>query len=144
MFSPLLKSVIAREGLAVVGQDTLDDLAADLEYAALFFAGDAARHAESDDVAIILPELVRAFRGAFTPLVVARDAERPLQRRYRFNAFPALVFLRRGGYLGVIQRVLDWQDYGAEIAAILRREQSDPPRFEFPEGCGAPAPGLAN
>ncbi len=144
MFSPLLHSVIQREGLTVVDTETLDETAPGFELAVLLFAGDAARHAESDDVAIILPELVRAFRGAIVPLVIDRDSERELQRRYRFNAFPALVFLRRGGYLGVIPRVLDWQDYVVQIGEILSREPSAPPRFEFPEGCGAPVPDSVN
>jgi hydrogenase-1 operon protein HyaE len=84
---------------------------------------------------VILPELARALQEAFRPAVVNPASERKLQARYRFNAFPALVFLRRGEYLGVIKRVLDWDDYLHEIADILVREPTEPPRFEFPEGC---------
>lgn len=140
MFSPLLQSIIEREGLAVVDHESLDAVAPEHAHCVLFLAGDAARLAESNDVAVILPELAKAFEGAFTPLVAARDSERELQRRYRFNAFPALVFLRRGEYLGAITRVLDWHDYVERIAGILAGEVSDPPPFRFPEGCGAPAP----
>ncbi len=65
-----------------------------------------------------------------------------MQRRYRFNAFPALVFLRGSGYLGAICRVLNWQEYLSEIASILALEPSVPPPFELP-GCvpGAGANG---
>lgn len=140
MFSPLLQSIIDREGLTVVDHECLDDIVGEQPHSVLFFAGDAIRLAESNDVAVILPELARAFEGVFRPLVVARGSERELQRRYRFNAFPALVFLRHGEYLGVIPRVLDWQDYVEQIAGILMREVSDPPPFRFPDGCGAPAP----
>lgn len=140
MFSPLLQSIIEREELAVVDHKTVDAVVGAQPHSVLFFAGDAARLAESNDVAVILPELAKVFEGVFRPLVVARESERELQRRYRFNAFPALVFLRHGEYLGVIPRVLDWQDYVEQIADILTREVSDPPPFRFPEGCGAPAP----
>ena len=138
MFSPLLSSVIARHDMAVVDDATLDGFAADNEIVSLLFPGDSNRLAESDDVAIILPELVEAFQGAFTPAVVAPASERKLQLRYRFNAFPALVFLRRGEYLGAIKRVLDWDDYLNAIADIIVREPSEPPRFEMPDGCATP------
>jgi hydrogenase-1 operon protein HyaE len=95
---------------------------------------------ESADVAVILPEILKQFKGRLTPALVERNAERALQRRYRFNAFPALVFLKGAGYLGTICRVLDWQDYLAEIATVLAREPSEPPPFEFP-GC---VPSTAN
>lgn len=135
-FSPLLQSIIDRHGYRVVDEDDLDEAAGALEHSALFFAGDADRMAESNDVAVILPELEKALAGALTPLVVARDCERALQRRYRFNAYPTLVFLRRGQYLGAIQGVQDWIDYLQQIRALLTSEPSDPPPFKFPEGCG--------
>ncbi|MCB1465270.1 MAG: hydrogenase-1 expression HyaE [Nitratireductor sp.] len=144
MFSPLLQSIIEREKWAVVDHESLDELARGNLFSVLLFAGDAGRLAESNDVAVILPELVKTFDNLLVPLVVSRDSERELQRRYRFNAFPTLVFLKEGGYLGAIPRVLDWQDYVHEIAAILTREASDPPPFEFPEGCGAPKPDSVN
>jgi hydrogenase-1 operon protein HyaE len=108
----------------------------------LFVAGDAERIAESNDVAVVVPELDKAFEGAVTVLVADRDSERGIQRRYRFNAFPALIFLRHGEYLGCIQRVQDWTDYLRAIPDILAREPSNPPPFKFPDGCGAPQPNL--
>ena len=135
MFSPVLNAMIARHGFAVVDEATVDVFAATNDLVALFFPGDWQRLGESNDVAVILPELAQAFQGAFRPAVVGAASERKLQARYRFNAFPALVFLRRGEYLGVIKRVLDWDDYLYEIAGILMREPTEPPRFELPEGC---------
>ncbi len=136
MFSPLLASIIEREGYQIIDENAHDQAVANADHAVLFFAGDAARLSESDDVAVVLPELCKAFSGVFTPLVVARDAERALQIRYRFNAYPSLVFLRLGEYLGTIQQVQDWTDYLNQIAEILTREPSQPPPYTFPEGCG--------
>ncbi|MCI4663045.1 MAG: hypothetical protein MRY63_14645 [Neomegalonema sp.] len=134
MFSPLLQSVIDRHGYRVIDEAQHDAVTAELDFSVLLFAGDAERLAESDDVAIILPELEKLFKGVFTPLIVARESERKLQQRYRFNAFPALVFLRRGAYLGAVPRVLDWSEYVTEISKILTSEPSQPPAYEFP-GC---------
>ena len=144
MFSPLLQSIIEREGYRVVGDGDLDAASEAVPFTMLFVAGDAERIAESNDVAVVVPELDKAFAGAVTPLIAERESERDIQRRYRFNAFPALIFLRHGEYLGAITRIRDWTDYLIEIPEILAREPSDPPPFKFPDGCGAPQPSLTH
>ena len=88
-----------------------------------------------------MPELLKQF-PQLTPALVEKPAERPLQLRYRFNAFPALVFLRGEGYLGAISRLLGWQEYLSEVRAILAREPSEPAPYKFPERC-APQNGAA-
>lgn len=140
-FSPLLQSVIARSSLSVVTMETVDAFLAGHRHSMLFFSGDWERLAESNDVAVVLPELQRLAAGIGLA-VVAREAERPLQLRYRFNKFPAIVLSRGTGYLGVITGMRDWSEYGQEISAILSGEVREPPPFELPQGCvanGAPA-----
>lgn len=139
MHSALLTSIITREELDVVSASTLDERAEAEVFSMLLIAGDANRLAESDDVAVIFPEIAKALQGNVVPLVADKDSERDLQRRFRFNRFPCIVFLRHGEYLGVIQGVQDWSDYMSEIADILVREPSDPPPFKLPDGCGVPA-----
>ncbi|MCB1504966.1 MAG: hydrogenase-1 expression HyaE [Hyphomicrobiaceae bacterium] len=132
MFSPLFASIIERHDYAVCDEGAVAACAAREEFSVLFLAGDADRLMESNDVAVIFPELIKAFGGRLTPIVVARESERVLQRKYRFSAFPALVFLKRGEYLGAISRVRDWADYIEEISEILGREPSEPPPFKLP------------
>ena len=144
MASPLIDALTVRHGFATVGEETVDAFLGANGASVLFFPGDFERLVESADVAVILPEILKQFEGRLTPALVERRAERALQRRYRFNAFPALVFLKAGGYLGTICRVLDWQVYLAEIATILEREPSDPPPFEFPGCVPAAANGAAH
>ena len=138
-FTPLLASLIARHGWRVVDLAALDALAPSLGPTMLFLPGDGTRLAESNDAAVVLAELDKALDHRVTPLVADRRDERALQRRYRFTAFPALVFLRAGGYLGCIERVLDWDDYLRRIPEILAAEPRDPPPFAFPEHCAPPA-----
>lgn len=132
MFSPLLRGVIARYGYPLVNLENHAASPAAHQYSVLFFPGDWERLGESNDVAIILPELTAAFQNIFQPAVVERASERKLQAVYRFVAFPALVFLRDGQYLGAITRVLDWDDYLRETARILSLEPSAPPAFPMP------------
>ena len=135
MTTPLIEALVQRHGFALVDTQTLDGFLAASEHSVLFFPGDAERLVESNDVAVILPEILKAFGSRLKGALVVKASERQLQRRFLFNAFPSMVFMRRGGYLGVLSRVLDWSDYMSEIPAILAREVSDPPPFEFPEGC---------
>ena len=135
MFSPLLQTIIERESIAVLSEDTIDAFLEKNTESALLFTGDYERLVESDDLAVIFPELIKAFRGRITPAVVDRGSERKLQQRYLFNAFPTIVFLRNGAYLGAISRVLDWNEFIVETSNILSRAPSKPPPFEFPEAC---------
>ncbi|MDU8929648.1 hydrogenase accessory protein [Alisedimentitalea sp. MJ-SS2] len=144
MFSPLMESIIERESLPVVCAATLDEFAEENGDVVLFVGGDWHRHVEVNDVAVILPEIVKASGGHLKAAVLGRASEREIQSRYRFNRFPALIFLRDGEYLGVIQKVLDWADYVTEINQILALETTQPPRFEFPEGCAPVAPSRSN
>lgn len=143
MFSPLMDSIIERENLPVVSSESLDDFAKDNGDTVLFVGGDWKRHVEVNDVAVILPEILKAAGGQLKAAVLERDSERAIQTRYRFNKFPSLIFLRDGEYLGTIQKVLDWQDYIVEINTILASKPKPAPTFEFPEGC-APAPAKVN
>jgi hydrogenase-1 operon protein HyaE len=136
IMSPI-EALTTKHGFSSVDETSLDAFLAGCAEAVLFFPGDSERLVESNDVAVILPELLKRFGGRLTPAVIAKASERALQRRFCFNAFPALVFLRGGGYLGAVTRVLDWQDYVTEITAILALEPSAPPPFRLPDACAA-------
>lgn len=135
MSTPLIEALVQRHGFTVVDMGSVDTFLAQHEHTVLFFPGDAERLVESNDVAVILPELLKVYGKRLAPALVAKPSERQLQRRFRFNAFPSLVFLKRDGYLGVLSRVLDWSEYMIEIPAILAREPTEPPPFQFPDGC---------
>ncbi len=142
MFSPLIDDIIKRENISVVNEGNVDEFAQKNGDVILFIGGDPDRLVLVHDVAVILPELVKASNGGLKPAILERDSERALQRRYRFSSFPSLVFLRDGEYLGVISGVLDWTDYVVQINEILAKEPSEPPAFKMPEGCDTPAPSV--
>ncbi len=137
MASPLIDNMIRQHGIPVLHEKNVDTFVAVEEYSVLFFTGDPERVRESDDVAMILPELLAAFGGRMKAAVVDRDIERALQARYRVTAWPTLVFLRQGEYLGAISRVQDGQDYLTSTETILNAEPSDPPPFNLKDACAA-------
>ena len=132
MFSPLVQNMIEHHGYPVLGADTLGDFLASSGEVVLFFTENASKFPETNDVAMILPELVKAFEGRFSAAVPALADQRKLQMRFGFREWPTLVFLRGSDYLGAVSRVQDWNVYLAEITRILASEPSTPPDFLLP------------
>lgn len=132
MYSPLVQNMIKTHNYAVVNSDNVDSFLEAHDTVVLFFTELMKPVPETGDVAVILPELERAFEGRFAVAVVAWEAQRDLQLKYRFMKYPSLVFLRGGEYLGVVSGVLDWTDYLDAVADVLESDVSEPPPFQFP------------
>jgi len=116
---PLIERLVRDFGLPEVGAVEIDDFLAPAGDAALLFTEDPKKYPESSDVAVILPELMKAFPGRFRAAVVARAAERELQKRYGFSRWPALVFLRGGDLVGTVTGVHDWDEFVGLVSGLL-------------------------
>lgn len=132
MYSPLVQNMIEQYGFPVLSEATLEGFLESNEEAVLFFTENATKFPETNDVAMILPELVAAFKGRLSAAVISMPDQRKLQMRYGFREWPTLVFLRGGEYLGAISRVQDWNDYLKEISRILASEPTTAPDFLLP------------
>lgn len=132
MFSPLVQNMIEHHGYPVLTEATLRGFLESHEEVVVFFTENADKFPETNDVAMILPELVRAFDGRFSAAVLSLADQRKLQMQYGFREWPTLVFLRGGDYLGAISRVQDWNVYLSEINRILASGPSKPPEFLLP------------
>ncbi|WP_419590794.1 hypothetical protein [Thiolapillus sp.] len=128
----LIENMIKQYGYPVLTEDNHDDFVSAQEECVLFFTENPARFPESNDVAMILPELVKEYGERFSAAVIDQSAQRPLQGRYGFNEWPTLVFLRRGQYLGHISRVQDWMDYIVKINQIVTSEPRLAPGIGIP------------
>ncbi|PGH55938.1 hydrogenase [Azospirillum palustre] len=85
----------------------------------VFLPGHGKGNAETADVAVILPELVRALHPRLSPAVAGEAAERAILALAGMMSLPSLVFLRGDRLLGSIPRVRDWGDYLQRIGEIL-------------------------
>jgi len=119
MPSPLIDRLTDTFGYPRVTAKTLDAVLHRAENTVLFFTEDPTTTPEANDVAVVLPELIRHFGGRIAPAVVAREDERTLQALYGFNLWPSLVFLRKDRYLGTISKIQDWTDYLEQIQGFL-------------------------
>ena len=121
-------------GYAHVTLGNHDDFVAEPGMNVLFFPGDPATVKDATDVAVVLPEIVRVFEGQLRPGVVTDTFGdgKELKRHYGFSAYPSLVFVRSGEYVGAITRIQDWSDYLEKISALLVAPSSRPPGFSIP------------
>ncbi len=136
MTSPLLEQLQTRHGYSFLDADSYDHFVYGNENVVLFFCNDPVQFPESNDVAVILPELIKAFNGSLQAAVIAKSIERELQARFRFTGWPSLVFLRNGEYLGVITGIRNWHEYKQETSDILAAAPSQPPGFDLDKVCG--------
>lgn len=124
MPSPLIRALAVRSGIATVDEATLDAaldaIAARGQTALLFFTGDPVQRSEANDVAVVLPELLAAFPGRLSALMIARDAEEKLKARFNVVVMPSLAVVRGSTPLGVFGRIRDWAEYCEKLEAWLR------------------------
>ena len=123
MPSSLIRALV-EGGVPRVDEANLESLAKAHHHLLLFFTEDPTQFSESDDVAVVLPQLLKAFAGRLQAAVVARACEHRLHNRFPFDGWPALVLLRDGEYVGSIARMREWVVYRSEIERLL---SSDPP-----------------
>ena len=93
----------------------------------LMFTEDPRRFKETLDLAVIVPELCRAFPGRFTVGVLLPEAAREIAVRYGFRRWPAFVMLADGQYVGVVDGLRNWDEYLAEVARLLAAAPTRPP-----------------
>ena len=118
--APLVAALVVRHRFAAVGAETLDAFVAQPGATVLAFTEDPVRYRETLDLAVIVPELARAFAGRFRVGVLFAHEARACQPRFGFRRWPALVVLRDGAYVGAIDGLREWAQYVAEMEHLLR------------------------
>lgn len=131
---PLIARLVEQHGAVWLDADEAgaNALAALTGDVVLLIAGDAQRFPECLDVAVVLPELLRAFPGRLRIAVAEAHSEDALARRYGATRRPSLVFLRGGQYVTTVAGMLDWDDYLAEVAHALQMPVTRAPGIGIP------------
>jgi len=124
---PLVAQLQTRHGFAAPTAATLDAFLDAPGHALLVFTEDPVRFKETLDLAVIAPEILRAFPGALRAAVLFPETAREVHPRYGFRRWPALVVLKDGHYVGAIDGLRNWDEYLDEVAALLAAEPVRPP-----------------
>lgn len=122
MSAALIDRLTGTLGYPLVTAAEVDGLAAASRTRVLFLTDDPETNRETNDVAVVLPELAMAFSERLEPAVLRRGDEDRVAARFGITVLPALLFLRDGGVLGVIQKMRDWDVFLERTAALLATE----------------------
>ena len=124
---PLLDQLFTRHGYTRVAADTLDAFAAAPGHALLVFTEDPQRYKETLDLAVIAPEVAKAFAGRFRVGVLLPADARRAATRFGFARWPALVMLKDGTYVGAIDGLRNWDEYVEGVQRLLDAEPTRAP-----------------
>lgn len=122
MSSLLIEQLTEKYHYPLIDESTLDEFLQTHHEAVLFFTENPVRYPESNDVAVILPELMKLYGSRLAVAVVSREAEIAFKPRFGVRQWPSLVFVRDGEVLGVIGKVRNWDEYQLEIDRVLAGE----------------------
>lgn len=132
MLSPLIQKLHDDYAYPCIDEENLDSFLAEHEQVLLFFSEDPQQFPESNDVAVVLPELMKVYADRLVVGVVSLSSQRRLQTRFGFSTWPSLVFLRNAQYLGVISQIQNWDDYLMQFERILSAPTPHIPVFKIP------------
>lgn len=136
-FAALLGRLARDHGFVAVDADAAEDFGADPGDSLTLLVDDVVRTPEVWDVAVVLPEALKAVDRPLRVGVADAEASRQLSARYGIRRFPALLFRRGGQYVGSVEGMLDW----AVLVAAIGRQLDAP--TQRPPGIGIPVSGPA-
>lgn len=134
---PLLAQMTSRHGFVRIEADNIDDFAAP-GHTLLVFTEDPSRYKETLDIAVIAPEVAKAF--GLRAGVLLPDAARKVAPRFGFTRWPALVLLKDGRYVGAIDGLRNWDEYMIEMQRLLAAEPVRAPSIGIAVRGGSAAP----
>jgi hydrogenase-1 operon protein HyaE len=142
---PLIVQLFTRHGCAEITAENIDAFVERPGHAMLVFTEDPLRVRETLDIAVIVPELMRAFPGRLRVGVLMPEAARQLQARYGFRRWPAFVVLGDGKHVGAVDGLRSWDEYVKELGELLETAPKRPPTIGIPvKTAGADARGCGS
>ncbi len=129
--STIIEALAALDDCEVVRKTDLDAFLAQHPRALLFLTGDTAHRPEGLDVAVVVRELLAAYRGRLFVGIIDRRDETSVMPLFGVVVLPAVVFVRDGQATELVARMRDWPVFAQACDRLLA-----------PEGAArAPAPG---
>jgi hydrogenase-1 operon protein HyaE len=129
---PLIAQLFSKHGCTEVNAGNFDAFTRRAGRTLLLFTEDPVRIKETLDLAVIVPEIARAFPDCFGIGVLLPEAAREMQPRYGFRRWPALVVLRDGEYVGAVDGLRNWDEYLTEVARLLAAPATRAPTIGIP------------
>jgi hydrogenase-1 operon protein HyaE len=141
---PPVDRLFSKHGFAEVTPETFAAWTQRPGRTLLLFLEDPHWHKETLDLAVIVPELVHAFRGRFCVGVLLPEAAREFAVRYGFRRWPAFVMLADGKYVGAVDGLRNWDEYLVEVGRLLDAAPTRPPTLGIAVKGGGEGAGGCN
>lgn len=132
MTHPLIARLFTRHGCIDVDSSNFDAFTGRPGRTLLLFLEDPARYKETLDLAVIVPEIARAFAPRLAVGVLLPDAARAFAPRYGFRRWPAFVILADGRYVGAVDGLRSWDEYLTEVVSLMERAPTRAPTIGIP------------
>ncbi len=139
----LLARLESQSSIPTLSEDVADLFATEADGTSMvLLVDDPKRAPEVWDVAVVLPEVLATLRSPPITAVADLDASRALAAQYDIRRFPALLFRRGAGFIGVIEGMRDWDSFGAAIERMSKAPVQRAPgigipvRSSTPDSCG--------
>ena len=129
---PVFCRLFEKEGFEWVDEDAWESFLKIEGFKMAIFSEDPNAKRVTLDIAVIAPELKKAFAGTlvktvFTPFLKSRA----MASHYGITGLPAVALFRDDGYLGAVEGLKDWNTYCANLSEIVLREKAPARRVAF-------------
>ncbi len=142
---PLIAQLFEKHGYPNVDDANFTEFVGRPGCTLLMFLEDPFRFKESLDLAVIVPELARAFPRRFAVGVLLPAAARAFQAQYGFRRWPAFVVLRDGQYVGAVDGLRNWDEYLGLVGDLLEAAPVRAPTVGIPvRGAGESGAACGN
>lgn len=131
-FDRLLERLRAQSNITLLDEPSLEKFVAAAGDGMVLFTQEPDQQPETWDVAVILPEVLKLTGARLRAGIISPELARKEKARYGITRWPSLVFVRDGGYVGVIDGMRNWDEYTREIAGMLEKPVSRAPTVGIP------------
>lgn len=129
---PAFQRLFEKEGFSWIDEDGFAEFLASEGFKMVIFADEPNAKRVTLDVAVIAPELKKAFAGALSQTVFYRfEKARAAASRYGITGLPAVALFRDSVYLGAVEGLKDWNEYCRQLSEIVVREKAPVRRVAF-------------
>jgi hydrogenase-1 operon protein HyaE len=131
-FNKLLERLRTQSKIVLLDEEGLEAFVMADGDGMVLFTQEPDQQPETWDVAVILPEVLKLTGDRLRAAVIAPELARKEKARFGIMRWPSLVFVRDGGYVGVIEGMRNWDEYAREIAEMLERPAGRAPSVGIP------------
>jgi hydrogenase-1 operon protein HyaE len=131
-FSKLLSRLNAQSNIELLDSAAFESFIEADGDGMVLFTQEPDQQPETWDVAVILPEVLKLTGDRLRAAIISPELARKEKVRFGITRWPALVFVRDGGYVGAIEGMRNWDEYTREIAELLSKPAGRAPSVGIP------------